>query len=214
MHILARGAPRLIVAAGHAAGYVVRALARHPDPAVRIALVAPTWRGALPTMMGRRPGWLHGVVRAIDAAVIGPLLYRLNLSDFVIGRMARGPVYSDAGWLAEARRAQKRAVVRAPGASFASARFVTGALDPAMEADTIHDAAAMIDASRLMLLWGAETPCRSKAAMDAWAAARGADPVVSPQGKLFVHEEFPHEVAQAILARWSDAAHREVGHDR
>lgn len=206
-------APRLVVAAGHSAGYLVRRVARRADPETRCVLVAPTWRGPLPTMMGKRPGWLGGAVRTIDAPLVGPLLYRLNLSDFVIGRMARGHVYSDAAWMTDARLAEKRAVARAPGARFASARFVTGGLDPAVDAEDVHAATALIDRERLFFVWGAETPRKSKAVMEAWAATLGAEPVVLPRGKLSVHEEFPREVAQAILSRWPAEQTQGIDHD-
>lgn len=206
-------APRLVVAAGHSAGYLVRAMARLEDQKTQCALVAPTWRGPLPTMMGKRLGWLGGVVQAIDAPLVGPLLYRLNLSDFVIGRMARGHVYSNPAWMTDARLAEKRAVARAPGARFASARFVTGALDPSREVEDVHAATALIDRERLLFVWGAETPRKSKAAMEAWAAASDAEPVVLPRGKLSVHEEFPREVAQAILSRWPAKQTQGIDHD-
>src|SRR6516164_8146452 len=47
--------PWATVAAGHAAGYLIAHVATHPGSAGRLCLVAPTWRGPLPTMMGRRP---------------------------------------------------------------------------------------------------------------------------------------------------------------
>lgn len=49
-----------IVAAGHAAGYAMK-LAQQPGVVSRVALVAPTWRGPLPTMGVQPKG--AGVVR-------------------------------------------------------------------------------------------------------------------------------------------------------
>ena len=46
--------PTATVAAGHAAGYLLRHAAEHPGSAGCLCLVAPTWRGPLPTMMGGR----------------------------------------------------------------------------------------------------------------------------------------------------------------
>ena len=60
---------------------------------------------------------------------IGSLLYRLNVNSFVVGKMVAGHVYSDSNWLSGERLIQKRQVMAAPGARFASAAFVTGALD-------------------------------------------------------------------------------------
>ena len=52
LHELPR--PTATVAAGHAAGYLLCHAAEHPGSAGRLCLVAPTWRGPLPTMMGGR----------------------------------------------------------------------------------------------------------------------------------------------------------------
>jgi pimeloyl-ACP methyl ester carboxylesterase len=46
------GGHAAVVAAGHAAGYVLRLARERPGVWSRIVLVAPTWRGPLPTMMG------------------------------------------------------------------------------------------------------------------------------------------------------------------
>ncbi len=198
-HLLTEVAPRpaLVVAAGHAAGHLLA----HPDAGAfgRAALIAPTWRGPLPTMLARRPDWLARVRAAVDAPVIGPLLYALNLSRPVIRRMARGHVYADAAFLAPGRFAAKQAVASAPGARFASVRFVTGELDPFDDAAGFRAAGAALGA-RLTLIWGAETPVKSLAEMVALADAAGVTPTVVPGAKLGVHEERPDETAAAILA--------------
>ena len=73
--------------------------------------------------------------------VIGPPLYRLNVSRPVIRHMAAGHVYAVRGWLTEDRLRQKLAVTRSPGARHASVRFVTGALDPFASRDEFLSAA-------------------------------------------------------------------------
>lgn len=191
--------PALIVAAGHAAGYVLRHFSDKPEQAPRLVLVAPTWRGPLPTMTGRRPGWLDRVRAAVDMPLAGPVLYKLNLNDLVIRRMARGHVHSDPAWLTRERLAAKRRVAGAAGARFASVRFVTGALDPFEAADEARAAAAAMPGDRLQLIWGDETPRKSKAEMAALAAAAGVAPTILPLGKLGLHEEFAVDVAQAFL---------------
>lgn len=190
--------PALIVAAGHAAGYVLRHFASEPDETPELALIAPTWRGPLPTMLGRRPVWLKRVRGAVDMPVLGPLLYALNLNDLVIRRMARGHVYSDPDWLTPARLAEKRKVARAGGARFGSVRFVTGALDPFESADAFRAAAAALPPERLRPIWGADTPPKSKAEMTALAEAIAVRPTILPRGKLGAHEEFPNAVAAAL----------------
>src|ERR1043166_5694371 len=44
--------PHAIIAAGHAATYVLKHAASAAEPTTRLVLVAPTWRGPLPTMAG------------------------------------------------------------------------------------------------------------------------------------------------------------------
>ena len=201
-HLLTTVAPRpaLIVAAGHAAGYVLRHFSKHTDEIPRTVFVAPTWRGPLPTMMGRRPAWLAHVRRAFDMPLIGPILYALNLNPFVIGRMAKGHVYSEPTWLTQERMSQKRAVARAGGARFASVRFVTGALDPFEASEDAQAAAAALPNGRLEFIWGEETPRKSKAEMTALAKAAQSTPTVLPSGKLALHEEFAGDVTKLILS--------------
>jgi hypothetical protein len=99
--------PHTVVAAGHAATYALYQAVYQPGTIERPVLIAPTWRGPFPTMMvGRRP-WFGRVRAAVDNAVVGPLLYRLNVSAPMVRRMAQRHVYSDARWLAGDRLREK-----------------------------------------------------------------------------------------------------------
>jgi pimeloyl-ACP methyl ester carboxylesterase len=192
--------PELIVAAGHGAGYVLRHAAQNPGCARGLVLIAPTWRGPLPTMMqGNRP-WFASARRFIDMPVIGPLLYRLNVSRPVMRHMAAGHVYADTSFLTEDQLRQKLAVTGAPGARHASVRFVTGALDPFASRDEFLSAARGA-ALPMLVLYGAQTPPRSKAEILALEGLDGVELVELPRGKLSLHEEFPDAVAAAILER-------------
>ena len=93
------GPPYSIVAAGHAAGYALQHAVSKPGAIERLALIAPTWRGPFPTMMGGQRPWFARVRAAVDHRGIGPLLYRLNVSRFVVAKMAKEHVYSDPYWL-------------------------------------------------------------------------------------------------------------------
>jgi hypothetical protein len=87
------------------------------------------------------------------------------------------------------------AVTKAPGARYASIRFVTGMLD------LISDRASFRLVKRVkdpILLYGAETPRRSKAEMEALVSVTRVKSVELPHGKLAVHEEFPDVVAQEV----------------
>jgi pimeloyl-ACP methyl ester carboxylesterase len=192
--------PAVIVAAGHGAGHVLRHAARSPGCAGRLVLLAPTWRGPLPTMMQARRPWFESVRRWVDLPVVGPVLYRLNVSRPVIRHMAAGHVYADEAWLNDERMRQKLAVTRAPGARHASVRFVTGALDPFASREEFLSAARAC-ALPLLVLYGAKTPPRSKAEIEALKGVEGVELVELPSGKLSVHEEFPDAVAAAILGR-------------
>ncbi len=188
----------ILIAAGHAAGYALAYAAAHSGRLARLILLAPTWRGPFPTMTGGQRPWFGRLRGAVDMPLVGPLLYRLNVSRPMLQMMAREHVYEDKSWLAGPRLAAKRAVVDAPGARHASVRFVTGALDPVVSREAFLDLAARTGAS-ILQIYGEGTPRRSRAEMDALATLPGVRSVVLPQGRLALHEEFPEPVAEAIL---------------
>jgi pimeloyl-ACP methyl ester carboxylesterase len=200
-HVLREVAPRpfATVAAGHAAGYALRAAADAPDATGRLCLIAPTWRGPLPTMMNGRRDIGERIAHAAEWPVVGPLLYRLNVNRASLRMMARGHVYSDPNWLAGERLAQKMAVVTAAGAWSGSIRFVTGVLDPMPDSATFLNTAQRVQ-DPILVICGAATPPRSKAEMQGLARFAHVKLVELPAGKLAVHEEFPDAVAEQILA--------------
>jgi pimeloyl-ACP methyl ester carboxylesterase len=189
--------PHAIIAAGHAATYVLAHAASASELSARRVLIAPTWRGPLPTMMGGQRPFFERLCRLVDRPGLGPLIYRLNVNPFMVRRMGAGHVYADPAFLNGERLRQKLAVVRAPGARFASVRFVTGRLDPLASREAFLDLARRAAAS-ILLLYGAETPPRSRAEMEALAAVPGIRTARLPQGKLAVHEEFPDATFDAI----------------
>ena len=187
----------LVVAAGHAAAYVVEHAARRPAAHRKLVLVAPTWRGPLPTMMGRRPV-LARIGQAADTPLLGSALYRINVNPMMVRIMARAHVYSDPRWLNFKRARQKAAVTKAVGARHAAVRFVTG------ELDLFHDQAGFLEAAAsvvepMLVVYGAETPPKSRAEMEALTALPGIETCILPRGKLSLHEEFPDDVADATL---------------
>lgn len=189
-----------VLACGHAAGYALGLARDRPGLVVALALVAPTWRGPLPTAMGehRRPAYAR-VRRAIRAPVLGELLYRANTAAPVLRLMMRRHVYGDPAAVTPAVVATKRAVARRPGARFGSAAFVTGALDP------VPDRAAFLallspPPAPALVLRGEATPPRSAAEMEAMAALPGVEGQRVP-GALSPHEEHPAAVA-ALVGRF------------
>ena len=140
--------PHAIIAAGHAAGYVLKHAGSSPQVMPRLVLIAPTWRGPLPTMMGQHRRFFDRLCRLVDRSTIGPLIYRLNVNPLVVRRMGAGHVYSDPDYLTRDRLDEKLAVVRAGGARFASVRFVTGRLDPLGQPRRISRVCAQCERSR------------------------------------------------------------------
>jgi pimeloyl-ACP methyl ester carboxylesterase len=191
------GRPHGIVAAGHAASYVLHCASRRSGITDRLVLIAPTWRGPLPTVAGGDRPFFAKIRRAIETPGIGSLLYRLNVNSFVVGKMVAGHVYSDPTWLSGERLIEKRQVIDAPGARFGSAAFVTGALDRISSRANFLALAGRATVP-IFLIYGAETPSRSRAEMDALAAAPGVQTERLQRGKLSVHEEFPDDVASFV----------------
>jgi len=185
------------IAAGHGATFALAHAVKNPGSIGRLVLIAPTWRGPLPTMMnGERPIF-RTLARTVDLPVIGPLIYKLNVSRFVIRRMAAGHVYVDPAWLHADRLQEKLAVTRARGARFASVRFVTGMLDPLKSREQLLGLAQEATTPMLMV-YGDQTPSRSRSEMQSLAAVPGLQSVCLPTGKLSLHEEFSDAVADVI----------------
>jgi pimeloyl-ACP methyl ester carboxylesterase len=170
-YVLTEVAPRpfATVAAGHAASYTLWAATSAPNSVGVLCLIAPTWRGPLPTMMGGRRGIGQWIAQAGDLPVLGPLLYQLNVNPPIVRMMARGHVYSDPDWLTRDRFAQKMAVVAAPRARQASIRFVAGMLDLMPGRSSFIETARRVS-GRTLVIYGAATPKRSKAEMEALAS--------------------------------------------
>lgn len=190
--------PKVTVAAGHAAGYALAQAADDPASTGSLVLLTPTWRGPLPTMAGKRMPLFGGLARSVDLPLAGNAIYRLNVNGPVIGMMTRGHVYSDPDWLAGDRMAAKRAVTEAPGARYASFRFVAGELDPFPSREAWLDAARRVPGT-IAMLYTDKTPRKSRAEMTELAALDNVSATILPRGKLSFYEEFPDDTAEAIL---------------
>ena len=190
--------PCVVIAAGHGATYALMRSLRSPQLISRLVMIAPTWRGPLPTMLSGRPRFLDRICDATDLPGLGPVLYGLNVNRLVVRLMSVGHVYADAQFLTRERLREKLAVVRAPGARFGSVRFVTGRLDPLDRREAFLDLARRTSVP-ILLIHGAGTPRKSQAEIEALAALPGIQRVKLPLGKLAVHEEFPDAVVDAIV---------------
>jgi hypothetical protein len=89
------------------------------------------------------------------------------------------------------------AVANALGARHAAFRFVAGQLDP-MSTRELFLATVHRVSDAILVVYGAATPRRSKAEMEALRDLPHVQSRELPVGKLAVHEEFPSLVADAI----------------
>lgn len=190
--------PFAVIAAGHAAGYLLKHCARHHPRLQRLVLLSPTWRGPLPTMMNGKYKQFPRLAKAVDLPLVGPLLYKLNVNRIVVGMMARGHVYADPDWLNEERLQQKLLVTRAPGARHSSVRFVAGCIDPFPSRDEFLAAAKDVDVP-ILNLFSERAPRKSRFEMEALAALANVTTRRLPQGKLSIYEEFPDAAATPIV---------------
>jgi len=186
-----------VVAAGHAAGILVRVASRAPNLIRQAVLVAPTWRGPLPSALGgKRPAWLGLMRWLIEQPVVGPALYRMNASRGMIEKMAKQHVFANPAMVTDAWLDAKEATTRTDGARFATAAFITGELDPAHSREEFLQYLRSV-ASPVLLLIGEETPERSLAEMEAMATVEGVAHERLP-GSIGLHEEHPSLVAEAV----------------
>jgi pimeloyl-ACP methyl ester carboxylesterase len=193
--VVPRGAA--VAAAGHAACYALALARDRPGVWSHIVLLAPTWRGPLPTAMGEQPrayAWARGLV---GTPVIGAAVYRLNTLRCVIGLMYRRHVYSEATRITPALVERKQDVARRPGARFGSVAFVTGSLDSVLDRGAFL---ALFDPppAPILVFCGNATPPRSKAEMAVLAGQPGID-LRWMAGSLGLHEEWAETIADPIV---------------
>ena len=181
------GEPVAVLATGHAAGYVLRTAASKIALWSRAVLVAPTWRGPLPTVMGQHPkiyAALHGLVATPG---LGHALYHINTSEWFLRRMYGRHVFVASNRLTSQFLAEKQKVARQRGARFAATAFVTGALDPFTDRDKCVEALTAAPFPALLVI-GIQTPPKSRAEMDKLAGVCPCPALVMP-GSLGLHEE-------------------------
>jgi len=186
------------VAAGHAAGYLLEAACGATSRFRRLALLAPTWRGPLPTAMGRHPRTWAALDTLVRAPLVGPLLYALNSSRGFIHWMMRRHVYADPAHITDARLDARVRTAQRPNARFAAVAFVTGGLDAFRSRDRFLELARRCPASIFVGI-GERTPPKSLAEMQALAALPNVRSVTLP-GSLAFYDEYPDEAATAIAA--------------
>lgn len=192
-------APFAILAAGHAASYVLNSAAARTGRGGRLVLLSPTWRGPLPTMSGRRLPLFRRMAQAVDLPILGEALYRANVNAPMIRMMVGGHVYADKSRLTPDWMRHRRRVTDAPGARHASFRFVTGELDCFKSREAFLDAAKSCQTD-IDVIYGEACPRKSRAEIEVLAALPNVRSTALPGGKLSFYEEFPDETAAMVLS--------------
>lgn len=188
--------PVAVVAAGHAAGYVMELAQLKPDVLSKIVLAAPTWRGPLPTMSKGQSKWHEMVRELVRSPLIGQFLYKLNTAPSFLAWMCRRHVFADAAKITPDFIQNKWQVTQKTGARFGSAAFVTGGLDAAKTREEFLAKFQKLPVPVMVVLAG-KSPPKSKAEMEAIAQLPGVESVVIP-GSLALHEEFAADLAIAV----------------
>ncbi len=188
-----------VIAAGHAAGYVTHTTDPdgQPLPWSQIVLIAPTWRGPLPSMMGKQQSWFGAVRQTVGTPILGQTLYKLNTLPSFLRFMYQRHVYTNPRTLTPELLEQKYQITQRPGARFAPAAFVTGSLDPVINRIDFLSGLQALSVPVLVVI-GEQAPPHSKAEMEAMAALPG---IQSQRlsGSLGMHEEYAPEVANVVL---------------
>jgi pimeloyl-ACP methyl ester carboxylesterase len=196
--------PVVVIAAGHAAGYAMQMVAGAERGAVLpvswIVLVAPTWRGPLPTAMGDRRK-LYGVLRfLVRLPLLGQFLYWLNTTPAFLRWMYRRHVFADPNRLTPELMQEKWRTTQKRGARFASAAFVTGGLDPVHRRKHFFDYFQPPLAVPVLVVIGEQTPPKSLEEMELLVHFSGVGlQVYRMPGSLGLHEEYPEKLATGIL---------------
>ncbi len=189
--------PLTVVATGHTAGYVMKLAQQQPQLFEQIVLVAPTWRGPLPTMMKGQKPWFKIIRELVRSPFLGQALYQVNTTPSFLQMMYQRHVYATAAHITPELIAHKRQITQQKGARYAPAAFVTGGLDPVNERETFQSFFQNLQIP-LLLIIGADCPPKSKAEMESIAQLPGVITVTLP-GTLGMHEEYAPQVATEIL---------------
>ena len=185
-----------VVAAGHAAGYVMKLAQRQPQVWSKMVLVAPTWKGPL-RVMGAAAPVRDAVRELVRAPGVGQVLYTLNTTPAFLKFMYRRHVYVDGTRLTPDFMQQKYQITQQPGARFAPAAFVTGTLDPLQSREELLQIGRSLSIPTMVVI-GEQSPPQSKAEMEALAALPDVQSATLP-GTLGMHEEYANEVATIVL---------------
>ncbi len=189
--------PIVVMAAGHSAGYVMDLVAEEPKPWSWVVLLSPTWRGPLPSMMGEGKRKSYRLLQGlINLPIVGQLLYWSNTTKGFLKFMMKRHVYANMANITTDVLRRKRKITQAKGARFASAAFVTGALDPVRSSEDWLKYFQPLRLPVLMVI-GEQMPPKSRKEDEIVANFSGVQ-VVRVPGSLSLHEEYPELVFAEI----------------
>jgi hypothetical protein len=160
-------------------------------------LVAPTWRGPLPTAMGEHRRFYKVLQFLINLPVVGQFLYFLNTTPGFLKFMYGRHVFAEAQHITRELMRQKWQITQHRGARFASAAFVTGALDPVKNRQDWFNWFQPLPVPVMMVI-GEQMPPKSRAEVEVLAHFSGVQVHRMP-GSLGLHEEYPDKLAEGIL---------------
>jgi pimeloyl-ACP methyl ester carboxylesterase len=190
--------PIALIAAGHAAGYAMHFAHDHPASCTQLLLIAPTWKGPLRAMGAPRPV-AQTVRNLVRSPLLGQALYALNTAPPFLKWMYQRHVYVNHDRLTPDFMRHKHQITQKPGARFAPAAFVTGALDPMDDREKWLQIGRSLSMPTLVIL-AAQAPPQSTAEMEALASLPSVQSQRLP-GSLGLHEEQAREVG-AIARRF------------
>ncbi|MEM1293374.1 MAG: alpha/beta hydrolase [Cyanobacteria bacterium P01_H01_bin.162] len=187
--------PIAIVAAGHAAGYVLNLAVHHSTICSKLVLVAPTWRGPL-AVMGAPPSMRSGVKELVRTPLLGQALYGLNTHPAFLKWMYRRHVFVDEQRLTPDYIQQRHQSTQQPGARYAPAAFVTGGLDPVTSREAFLQSIKSLSCP-VMVVAAEQAPPASKAEMEAMVELPDVQSTRLP-GTLGQAEEYGEAVAEKV----------------
>jgi len=187
-----------VIAAGHGASYALEVARTIPEKLRHLVLLAPTWRGPLPTAMGPHPRVWSALESVVRAPLVGPALYSLNSSRPFVRWMMRRHVYAEPAHITAELLDDRVRTAHRPNARFAAAAFVTGEMDLFPTRERFLEAARGCPVPLFVAL-GSRTPPKSLAEMKALAALPAVQSATLP-GSLAFYDEHPSESAAAVAA--------------
>ncbi len=186
-----------VMAAGHSACVVLSLADDYSEKWEQLILVAPTWRGPLPSMSSWHPkyfGWLRQIV---SCPIIGPILYYINTSRAILKYMLRRHVWFNIELLTPTEIHEQQKLSRQPGARFASVSFVSGGFDPSEERSWWLKKIRHLRC-RLQVVVAMQAPARSKREME--ILAEHAQQFLQINGRLGLHQEFGKILSSKIFS--------------